>query len=1142
MAQLDITSTFRWEGKNGALVVVGGEVDTTGSIPRYQLPSGNMDLLCFWNASTNSPYLYNSVGTSGDVYKCNYAGTVDLGAGPINFSSGDLIYYDGFVWGRISSNAISSIYAINNYSFTATGGQTVYTFNYVPNQLSVYYNGSKLSKNQYDASGGSYITLNFSPIAGDIITVDAYVNSLASNITGGGVNGAITKWIGTNVLTSATSGVDYVIPAALNAYVPTFRQLTINGVSYDLTADRSWNITSMVYPSAGIPISTGSAWGASIVDNSTNWNTAYTNRITSLTTTGTSGFATLSGNVLNIPNYSLNLTGYVPYTGATTNVNLGSNNIYANAFFGGFLNITASGTQVVLTVLSAPKILVSGSGGQTIKLPDATTLPNGATYSFNNNQTTGAITVNNNSNTLIVSIPSGGYAEVILLDNSIAAGSWDRHFQAPANVSWSTNTFDYAGSITSATWNGATIAINRGGTGATTAGAALTNLGGQPLATNLTSLSGLTYASTSFVKMTASGTFNLDTNTYQGALTLTTTGSSGAATLVGNTLNIPQYSGGGGITGTGSTNTLPKFTGSTAIGNSNITDSGSLITLGSTTLITGSTTASGAIARGTNLTPTLVAAANSDVLVGLDINPTFTNGAFTGVTNYGIRTSGQMYVSNSTFGFGIGNAAISTNGGIYANLLSTFNSSVIIAGTHFNNGGFSNGLLIGGTSSNTTITSVRTVTLNVPNLSATSVTGTEVVGLQMTGNFTKGTGTTVTYAKLLDLTSITGGVNNTIINIGNTAALTLQTTGNWSIYNSSTYSNYFAGVLNIGSTTLAGFQLDVTGTSRLNGQTTLTGSVTAASALAQGIIATPTLVAAANSDVLVGLDVTPTFTIGAFTPVQTYGIRTSGNIKGSNFNTVLASNPTQSYITIIGNGVAPSNTAQYNILIGGQNNGSARITAQAITSGGDNIIIGNGAGSYITTGANNVGIGSRALDGNSTTQANNVAVGLFSLLNNTGSTNTALGSQSGFNITSGGGNVFLGYNSGRYQADGSTVLALTGNNNIYIGQSARGFNNSDTNIIVIGNTAIGLGSNTTVIGNSSTTQTALFGSLTLGTTTATATALLSMSSTTQGFLPPVMTTTQKNAITSPATGLVVFDSTLGKLCVFSTTWQTITSV
>jgi hypothetical protein len=35
-------------------------------------------------------------------------------------------------------------------------------------------------------------------------------------------------------------------------------------------------------------------------------------------------------------------------------------------------------------------------------------------------------------------------------------------------------------------------------------------------------------------------------NTKQNALTLTTTGTSGAATLVGSTLNIPQYSGGGG--------------------------------------------------------------------------------------------------------------------------------------------------------------------------------------------------------------------------------------------------------------------------------------------------------------------------------------------------------------------------------------------------------------------------------------------------------------------------------------------------------------------------------------------------------------------------------------------------------------------
>jgi len=58
-----------------------------------------------------------------------------------------------------------------------------------------------------------------------------------------------------------------------------------------------------------------------------------------------------------------------------------------------------------------------------------------------------------------------------LLSNSIAAGSWDVHNLAPSNVSWSTNTLDYPGSITSATWNGVAVAINRGGTGQSTAAA-----------------------------------------------------------------------------------------------------------------------------------------------------------------------------------------------------------------------------------------------------------------------------------------------------------------------------------------------------------------------------------------------------------------------------------------------------------------------------------------------------------------------------------------------------------------------------------------------------------------------------------------------------------------------------------------------
>jgi hypothetical protein len=159
-------------------------------------------------------------------------------------------------------------------------------------------------------------------------------------------------------------------------------------------------------------------------------------------------------------------TGVTTSSGANSVVLRDANqNIAVNSVDDAYVN-QATGTAITLTAGSARRYTITGSGGQTIKLPDATTLSSGAIFQFDNNQTSGAITVNNNSNTLIVSVPSGGYVLVNLLSNATAAGSWDRHDQAPSNVSWSTNTFDYAGSITSATWNGTAIALNRGGTNA----------------------------------------------------------------------------------------------------------------------------------------------------------------------------------------------------------------------------------------------------------------------------------------------------------------------------------------------------------------------------------------------------------------------------------------------------------------------------------------------------------------------------------------------------------------------------------------------------------------------------------------------------------------------------------------------------
>ena len=58
-------------------------------------------------------------------------------------------------------------------------------------------------------------------------------------------------------------------------------------------------------------------------------------------------------------------------------------------------------------------------------------------------------------------------------------------------------------------------------------------------------------------------------------------------------------------------------------------------------------TPTSAVARGVLFNPTLVATANSDVLVGLDVAPTFNNGAFTGIRNVAIRTSGGIVPSTS---------------------------------------------------------------------------------------------------------------------------------------------------------------------------------------------------------------------------------------------------------------------------------------------------------------------------------------------------------------------------------------------------------------------------------------------------------------------------------------------------------------
>jgi hypothetical protein len=158
-----------------------------------------------------------------------------------------------------------------------------------------------------------------------------------------------------------------------------------------------------------------------------------------------------------------------------------------------------------------------------------------------------------------------------------------------------------------------------------------------------------------------------------------------------------------------------------------------------------------------------------------------------------------------------------------------------------------------------------------------------------------------------------------------------------------------------------------------------------------------------------------------------------------------------------------------NIGRGGSNRATNTITGASAgvgnTSGIDNSFFGNLSGNLNTSGQSNSFFGSSA-----------------GFSNTTGSSNIYIGVASGRSNTSGGSNLFFGNSSGRFIADGTTVNAIS-NQSIYIGNVTKANANNETNQIVIGHDATGLGSNTTVIGNSSTTFGRWFGNLLIGTST-----------------------------------------------------------
>ena len=378
------------------------------------------------------------------------------------------------------------------------------------------------------------------------------------------------------------------------------------------------------------------------IASAANWNTAYNNRITSLTTTGTSGAATLVSHVLNIPqyqaqgNYITSLTGEATASGpGAAAVTLTNSAVTGKVLTG----LTVTGTSIAST-----DSILSAFGKLQGQIND---LVGGLQYQGTWNAST-------NTPTITSSVGSEGYFYIVsVAGNTIINGIGDWQvgdwivfhgttWQKVDNTESVVSVNGFVGAVTLTTTNisegtnlyftdlrarQAISLTTTGNSGASTYNNGtgvfnvpqytLTGLGGVPTTRAITingvnfDLSadrtynvgtvtqinttgpitggpitgtgtiGITQSSSSsngFLSSTDWNTFNGKQNT----ISLTTTGTSGAATLVGTTINIPIYQSvlTNPITGTGDANYLAKFTGTSSIGNSSLYDTGSGVGLG----------------------------------------------------------------------------------------------------------------------------------------------------------------------------------------------------------------------------------------------------------------------------------------------------------------------------------------------------------------------------------------------------------------------------------------------------------------------------------------------------------------------------------------------------------------------------------
>lgn len=263
ISNTDVTSVF---GRKGDVVALPG--DYTSEMVK------EVRNLYFTNSRARSAISLTTLGTSGPATYNPVTGIINIPQYQNEFNG--VTTFNGRA-GAVTLTALDVTTALT-YTPLASETDPIWTA-----QKPLYYTKVETE---------SYVTTQISNLVDSAPTTLNTLNELAAALgDDANFSTTITTLIGTKepAITPGTTAQYWrgdktwqtlpIYTLAGLGGVPTTRTLTINGTGYDLSADRSWTINSMVYPGAGIAVSTGSAWGTSITDNSSNWNIAFSDRM-----------------------------------------------------------------------------------------------------------------------------------------------------------------------------------------------------------------------------------------------------------------------------------------------------------------------------------------------------------------------------------------------------------------------------------------------------------------------------------------------------------------------------------------------------------------------------------------------------------------------------------------------------------------------------------------------------------------------------------------------------------------------------------------------------------------------------------------------------------------------------------------------